>query len=229
MKILIADDHELFLNGLEFILKSEFKDSEVVLAKNYTEIFEQLDDHKDFDLIITDLAMPGANWLEALNRIHQMAGETPIIIVSAVFDKEILQKTLEVGVSGYIPKSSSNAVMVSAINLVLAGGVYIPHELLDNAVDNKEITKEIKTLQTLSDEQISPKTTKKLTPRQIEVIKGIARGLSNKLIAYELGLTEGTVKVHVTVILKVLGVNNRTAAVMEAVKNGYISKSEVNL
>lgn len=229
MKILIADDHELFLNGLEFVLETEFKDSEVVLAKNYTEIFEQLAAHKNFDLIITDLAMPGANWLEALNRIHQMAGETPIIIVSAVFDKEILQKTLEVGVSGYIPKSSSNAVMLGAINLVLAGGVYIPHELLDNTVNNKEITKEIKTLQTLSDEQVSKKSTKKLTPRQIEVIKAIARGLSNKLIAYELGLTEGTVKVHVTVILKVLGVNNRTAAVMEAVKNGYISKSEVNL
>ena len=229
MKILIADDHELFLNGLEFVLETEFKDSEVVLAKNYTEIFKQLDAHKNFDLIITDLAMPGANWLEALNRIHQMAGETPIIIVSAVFDKEILQKTLEVGVSGYIPKSSSNAVMLGAINLVLAGGVYIPHELLDNTVNNKEITKEIKTLQTLSDEQVSKKSTKKLTPRQIEVIKAIARGLSNKLIAYELGLTEGTVKVHVTVILKVLGVNNRTAAVMEAVKNGYISKSEVNL
>ena len=173
--------------------------------------------------------MPGANWLEALNRIHQTVGETPIIIVSAVFDKEILQKTLDIGVSGYIPKSSSSAVMLSAINLVRAGGVYIPHELLNNAISNKEITQEIKALQTLSDDSASRKTIKKLTPRQIEVIKCIARGLSNKLIAYELGLTEGTVKVHVTVILKTLGVTNRTAAVMEAVKNGYISKSDVNL
>ena len=229
LKILIADDHELFLNVLEFILKSEFKDVDIVLAKNYTEIFTQLEKYKNFDLIVTDLAMPGANWLEALNRIHQFVGETPIIIVSAVFDKEILQKTLEVGVSGYIPKSSSNAVMLSAINLVRAGGVYIPHELLDNAVNNKEINQEIKTLQTLSDEHTTHKSAKKLTPRQIEVVKCIAKGLSNKLIAYELGLTEGTVKVHVTVILKILGVNNRTAAVMEAVKNGYISKEEVNL
>ncbi len=229
MKILIADDHELFLNGLEFILKSEIKDAEIVLAKNYTEIFDCLEKYKNFDLIITDLAMPGANWLEALNRIHQIAGETPIIIVSAVFDKEILQKTLEVGVSGYIPKSSSNAVMLSAINLVRAGGVYIPHELLDNPVNNKEINKEIKTLQTLSEGQAPYKSTKKLTPRQIEVIKCIARGLSNKLIAYELGLTEGTVKVHITVILKILGVTNRTAAVMEAVKNGYISNADANL
>lgn len=229
MKILIADDHELFLNGLEFILKSEIKNAEIVLAKNYTEIFDRLEKYKNFDLIITDLAMPGANWLEALNRIHQTAGETPIIIVSAVFDKEILQKTLEVGVSGYIPKSSSNTVMLSAINLVRAGGVYIPHELLDNPVNNKEINKEIKILQTLSAGQVPYKSTKKLTPRQIEVIKCIARGLSNKLIAYELGLTEGTVKVHITVILKILGVTNRTAAVMEAVKNGYISNADANL
>ena len=91
MKILIADDHELFLNGLEFILGSEFDGSEIVTAKNYTEIFEILKTKSDFDLIITDLAMPGANWLEALEKIYAGAKDTPIIIISAVFDKDILQ------------------------------------------------------------------------------------------------------------------------------------------
>lgn len=228
VKILIADDHELFLKGLEFILRSDFHDAEIIAVKNYNEIFEKLNDNTDFDLIITDLAMPGANWLKALVKMHAQAGDTPIVIVSAVFDKEILQKTLEVGVSGYIPKSSSNAVMLSAINLVRAGGVYIPSELLGDTIDNKEITQEFKKLKNLS-EEMPKKTEKKLTPRQIEVLRGIAHGLSNKMIAYELGLTEGTVKVHITVILKILGVNNRTAAVMEAVKNGYISKEEANL
>ena len=141
-----------------------------------------------------------------------------------------MQKTLEIGVSGYIPKSSPNAVILGAINLVLAGGVYIPHELLNNDLDNSEITQEFKKLKLLSDADETPKEKrKKLTPRQVDVVRAIARGLSNKVIAYELGLTEGTVKVHVTVILKVLGVTNRTAAVLEAVKQGYIQKDEVNL
>lgn len=228
MRILIADDHELFLKGLEFILQSDFDNVEITAAKSYTEIFEKLKDKNSFDLIITDLAMPGANWLEALKHIHSNAGNAPIIIISAVFDRDILQKTLDVGVAGYIPKSSSNAVILSAINLVCAGGIYIPGELLSNTLDNKEIGKEIKKLQTLSDETAT-KLEKKLTPRQIEVVRGIARGWSNKIIAYKLGLTEGTVKVHITVILKVLGVNNRTAAVMEAVKKGYLTKEEVDL
>ncbi len=228
MKILIADDHELFLQGMEFILKAEFPNVDIVTAKNYIEIFERLEQHSKFDLIITDLAMPGANWLEALKRMHDQAVDVPIVIVSAVFDKEILQKTLEVGVSGYIPKSSSNAVMLSAINLVLAGGAYIPRELLGDEVPNREITQEIKKLRQMSDD-FTHKAEKKLTPRQIDVLKSIAKGLSNKMIAWELGLTEGTVKVHITVILKVLGVTNRTAAVMEAVKKGYLSKEEVDL
>lgn len=225
MKILIADDHELFLKGLEFVLHMNFPDAEIICAQNYSQIFSCLEKQKDFDLIITDLAMPDANWFDALNKIHQTAVETPIIIISAVFDKEILQKTIEAGVSGYIPKSSSNQLMLSAINLVLAGGVYIPHDMLDNAVDNQEINQELHSLKRMM--QIKPQ--KKLTPRQVEVVKLIAKGLPNKIIAHELGLTEGTVKVHITVILKILGVNNRTGAVMEAVKNGYLKHDEVNL
>lgn len=229
MKILIADDHELFLKGLEFILQSEYPDANIVLAKDYTEIFEQLKKNTDFDLIITDLAMPGANWLEALQHIHSLAKDVPIVIISAVFDKEIVRKTIEVGVSGYIPKSSSNAVMLSAINLVKAGGVYIPHELLNDETDNKEIAGEFRKLKIMTEANHASEAKKKLTPRQVDVVRAIARGLSNKMIAYELGLTEGTVKVHVTVILKVLGVTNRVAAVMEAVKQGYITSDDVNL
>lgn len=228
MRILIADDHELFLQGLEFVLKMNFPAAEIVPVQNYTQIFSYLEKGEKFDLIITDLAMPGANWYEALTQIHELSGETPVIIVSAVFDKGIVQKTIDAGVSGYIPKSSSNQLMLSAINLVLAGGVYIPHEMLENSFDNQELSREFDSLKHLADPQIS-KPAKKLTPRQIDVIKGIAKGLPNKVIAHELGLTEGTIKVHITVILKVLGVTNRTGAVMEAVKNGYLTRDEVHL
>ena len=161
--------------------------------------------------------------------MHKMLKDTPIIVISAVFDRQIVQKTIDIGVSGYIPKSSSNEVMLSAINLVLAGGVYIPHELLNDAQTNTEFDQSLRSLKDFSSTSDVKNTDKKLTPRQIDVIKGIAKGLPNKLIAYELGLSEGTIKVHMTVILKTLGVVNRTAAVIEAVKRGYISKSEAGL
>ena len=182
-----------------------------------------------FDLVMTDLAMPGANSMDALTQMHTLLKDTPIIVISAVFDKEIVQKTIEIGVAGYIPKSSSNDLMLSAIHLVLAGGVYIPKELLDEATSSMELSKELEKLKELSSASSIKSKEKRLTPRQIDVIRGIAKGLPNKLIAYELGLTEGTVKVHITVILKTLGVLNRTAAVIEAVKRGYITKEEAGL
>lgn len=228
MNILIADDHELFLQGLQFVLKSHFENTNITAVKNYTELFEALQ-KGSFDLIMTDLAMPGANPLNALSKIHALLKDTPIIVVSAVFDKEIVQKTIEIGVAGYVPKSSSNDLMLSAIHLVLAGGVYIPKELLDEAAISSELSQEFQKLKDLSTPQPPKSKDKKLTPRQIDVIRGIAKGLPNKLIAYELGLTEGTVKVHMTVILKTLGVLNRTAAVIEAVKKGYITKEEAGL
>ena len=228
MKILIADDHELFLKGLEFILKENLSNPQLVTAQSYTDIFAVLEQQQDFDLIITDLAMPGAAWLPALNKIHTLIPETPVIIISAVFDKEILQQTLDIGVAGYIPKTASNNLIISAINLVLAGGMYIPHELLYstkiNTPENKqpEYYAPLKTLEKFA-ENNKETPQKGLTERQIDIVKCIAEGLSNKQIAYKLHLTEGTVKVHSTVILKVLNVKNRTAAIIEAAKRGYIS------
>lgn len=235
MKILIADDHELFLKGLEFILKENLPNPEITTAQNYTDIFNILEDKQNFDLIITDLAMPGANWLQALTKIHTLEPETPIIIISAVFDKEILQQTLDIGVSGYIPKTASNNLIISAINLVLAGGVYIPHELLytnplttqNNKNTQKEYIAPLKALEKFAD-STNEAPQKSLTERQIEIVKCIAEGLSNKQIAYKLNLTEGTVKVHITVILKVLNVKNRTSAVIEAAKRGYITDNLAN-
>ncbi len=229
MKILIADDHELFLKGLEFILNENLQNVELTTAQSYTDIFTTLEQNQNFDLIITDLAMPGANWLTAINKIHATLPDTPIIIISAVFDKEILQQTLDIGVAGYIPKTASNNLIVSAINLVLAGGVYIPHELLYSTKatsistnTQKEYIAPLKTLEKLSAN--APEAPKKgLTARQIDIVKCIAEGLSNKQIAYKLNLTEGTVKVHITIILKILNVKNRTSAVIEAAKRGYIA------
>ena len=103
MRILVADDHELFLKGLEFILRDNFPGVELVFAHNYPEIFKIIEKETDFNLIMTDLAMPGGRWSEAFEKIHALLPETPIAVLSAVFDKEIVQKTIDIGVSGYIP------------------------------------------------------------------------------------------------------------------------------
>lgn len=222
MKFLIADDHEMFLQGLEFVLRKEYPKAEIVLANSYTQLFEILQKHNDFDLILTDLAMPGANPLEAIERIHNICPEAPIIIISAVFEKEVLQKTFDIGVSGYVSKSFPNNIIISAINLVLAGGIYIPPEILKMSI--KLSPEPVRNL--IKDLDEGKKTTKDenrvLTPRQEEVLRCLAEGLSNKQIAYKLGLSEGTVKIHITLLMRSLDVNNRVSAVREGSKRGIL-------
>lgn len=224
MKILIADDHELFLKGLEMILVDYAKDAEILSAKDYSQLFDFISKTKNFDLILTDLAMPGAHWLEAIGKMHHELPDTPIIILSAVFDKEIVQKTLDIGAAGYIPKTSSREVIISAVNLVLSGGVYIPAELLRES--NQSELDILRSVEKLSENGDPNKNAKILSPRQIDVLKLIASGKSNKQIAFELGLTEGTVKLHVTAILRLLGVYNRTGAVSAATHLGILKKDE---
>lgn len=220
MRILIADDHELFLKGLEFILRDIFPDDEFVFAHSYTDVFKIIEKEKNFKLVLTDLAMPGANWLQGIEHIHKNLPETPIIILSAVFEKDVVQKTIEIGAAGYIPKTSPNAVIISAVNLVLSGGVYIPPELLN-------VTKESEfDLLKQTEEEMqknNPADKIDMSPRQIDVLKLMSKGLSNKQIAFDLGITEGTVKLYVTAILKILNVYNRVSAVNEARRRGLIT------
>ncbi len=223
MKFLIADDHELFLQGLEFILRKEYPQTEIVLAKSYTDIFSILGKQNGFDLILTDLAMPGADWLEAIARIHQICPDVPIVIISAVFEREILQKTYDLGVSGYVSKAFPNSLIIGAINLVLAGGVYIPPEILQMS-EKSSSEKVQKLLKDLN--QNAHKTDKSLTPRQTEVLHCLAEGLSNKQIAYKLNVSEGTVKIHITLLMRTLEVTNRTAAVRKAVQYGLLKDGE---
>lgn len=223
MKILIADDHELFLKGLEIILTDFNPSAELIKAKNYIELLDVVKNESGFDLILTDLAMPGGIWLDALKEIHDKLPEAPIIILSAVFEKEIVQKTLDLGAAGYIPKTSSNAVILSAVNLVLSGGVYIPPELLKSSTESS--LDELKKIDELNHNADLSEKIRILSPRQLDVLKLIAEGKSNKQIAYELGLTEGTVKLHVTAILKLLNVYNRTGAVAQATTLGLLKKS----
>lgn len=225
MKILIADDHELFLKGLELVLSnSDFNKAKIVCAKDYNEIFSIIAKDHDFNLIITDLAMPGAYWLDGLKAIHDQLPETPIIILSAVFDNDIIRQTINLGAAGYISKTSSNEVILSAVNLVLSGGIYVPPELLRNTP--QEEFDMLKQLESTSIDRADNEKVNILSPRQIEVLRLIAQGKSNKQIAFELGLTEGTVKLHITAILKILNVYNRTGAVAAATHLGILKNND---
>ena len=189
------------------------------MAHNYNEVFNEISKHNDFDVILTDLAMPGDIWSNAIQKIHEKHHETPIIILSAIFDKEIVQKTIEIGVAGYLSKTSSQSEILEALDLVLSGGVYLPQDFLHTQqLGNDKLLKGL-----LKETSMATSSNKRLTPRQKAVLECVAEGKANKQIAYELGLTEGTVKLHITAILKILGVYNRTAAVIEAVKLGLIS------
>lgn len=213
MRILIADDHELFLKGLEFVLQSHFPEAKIITASDYKEAFSVLENLHDFSLIITDLAMPGVNSLNGIEKIKKLANDAPVVILSAVFDQDAIQKTLEMGVSGYILKASSNSEIINALKVVLDGKVYIPKDFsaVESVIPQQPL------------EQIDKSS---FSERQLEVLQKIVEGLSNKQIAHDLSLSEGTVKFYITSILKKLNVLNRTAAGLKAVKLGLVSSKK---
>ncbi|MBQ8465602.1 MAG: response regulator transcription factor [Alphaproteobacteria bacterium] len=225
MKFLVADDHELFLRGLELVLSGKYPRAKILTAGNYLELYDIIEKESDFDVILTDLAMPGDIWNNAIAKIHNKLSDTPIIILSAIFDEEIVQKTIEIGVSGYLSKTSSHQEILDALDVVISGGAYFSKDLLQGQHIDKNSTTD-KLLLKLIEDHPQEFTTKHLTPRQKDVLEAVASGKSNKQIAYELGLTEGTVKLHLTAIFKILGVYNRMGAVLEATRLGLIYKKQ---
>lgn len=208
LNILIADDHELFLDGLRMVLGDLDDEMQIDTVRNHLELQEKADGKTLYDLILTDLAMPGLNWHESLRRLKEHYPNVPIVVLSAVSDPENVLQAIDIGASGFIPKTSSAKIILSALHLVLSGGLYLPSELLNLA--NKEET--------------APPADHKgpLTPRQLDVLRLMGQSKPNKIIARELDLSEGTVKLHVTAILKALDVTNRTGAVIAGKKLGLI-------
>ncbi len=208
LKVLIADDHDLFLTGLQMTLSDLDDNIRIESAADHRELLAKADGKTPWDLILTDLAMPGMPWHESLRLLREANPETPIVVLSAVSDHDNVTKAIDLGASGFIPKTSPSKLIISALRLVLAGGLYLPSELLA----------------TPSDKESAGENNGILTPRQLDVLKLIAQGKPNKIIANELHLSEGTVKLHVTAILKALNVINRTGAVSAARNMGLIEK-----
>lgn len=219
MKILIADDHELFRDGLRHVLEQLDGGTVVVEASDYHQAMALVETESDIGIVLLDLSMPGMPWNEGLQALRQKLPEdVPLIVLSASDDRLHVLQAVNLGAAGFIPKTSSSRVMLSALKLVLSGGVYLPPALLDQ--DSRGYGDG-------QTEAPAPEGAASfLTPRQREVLALLGQGKSNKEIARVLHLAEGTVKLHVTAILKALNVNNRTRAVVAASQLGLNTQSE---
>jgi DNA-binding NarL/FixJ family response regulator len=212
MKILIADDHSLIRSGLRSELAGLAPAITFVEAWDLDSLRDALDAHRDADLALVDLGMPGMDGVRSIERLRADHPTLPLVVVSASDDAERVRGVLRAGAAGFIPKSSMVQLVLPALRLVLAGGQYVPQQLLDagEREPRASAAKSAASIAAQSDRLAV------LSPRQREVFDLLARGLSNKRIARELDISEGTVKSHVATIFDLLNVHNRVAAVAEA-------------
>ena len=212
MKVLIADDHALFRDGLSVHLERIDPQAVIFQAGNFSQALKIADDEKKLDLVIMDLDMPDMNWEEAIKDIKEKSSDARFVIMSASEDNRNIRKSLEYGVCGYIPKRSETKVVTGALKLIMDGGTYLPPSVLEQNSSASGLSKNT----------VPSGTGKKLTNRQSQVLELVAQGMSNKQIAYEMGVSEATVKLHINALLRAVGATNRTQAVIIAQKMGLI-------
>lgn len=209
MKLLVVDDHALFREGLCHVLEGMPEKVTIVEAADYDSALSHMTQNLDPDLILLDLQLPGKDGFALLALLSRDYPATPVVILSASSDRDDMQRALKAGAMGFIPKETTSKVLLNAIQLILSGEVYVPTHMM------------------MSDEkQQDSSAYKTLTLRQNQVLSLMALGHSNKAIAKELDVAEATVKMHVTSILKLLGVKSRTQAVVLAEKKGLLNKDE---
>jgi len=205
MKILIADDHPLFREALCRAVQSLYPQAEVLDADSVTALQQLIEQHHGADLLLLDLHMPGASGFSALVHIRATHPSLPVVVISGNEDPGVMQRAIAHGASGYIPKATSAEQMGTAIQTVLDGDIWFPSGV---GRDSK----------LAADEADIARRVRELTPHQFRVLMMLADGLLNKQIAYELGVSEATVKAHMTSVMKKLGVSNRTQAVLAAAR-----------
>ena len=204
-RLVIADDHPLFRGALREAVSGLFAESDIAEAGSFDEVVKLLDRGGDVDLVLLDLAMPGVRGFSGLMYLRAQYPSVPVVVVSANDDPAVIRRCMDFGASGFIPKTVGAEAMRSAVAAVLAGGVWTPPDV-DFATAADATTAEL--VQRLA----------ALTPQQVRVLMMLSEGLLNKQIAYELNVSEATVKAHVSAILQKLGVESRTQAVIAAAK-----------
>lgn len=209
MHILLIDDHPLFRSGIAAVVAELAASIQCTEASSCEEALRVIGGGAQFELILLDLNLPGMDGLTGLAKLREATPDTPIVMLSATENTAKIKQAISAGAMGYIPKSSGRDIILNALRLVLSGGVYLPINLL-HTVD--EVNKS------------NPDANGDgLTTRQHEVLSLLVKGKSNKEIAYQLGMAENTVRVHVAAILKFLNVKNRTEAGYAAMHRGILA------
>lgn len=204
-RLVIADDHPLFRGALREAVGGLFPRVDIAEAGSFDEVARLLDSGGDVDLILLDLNMPGVRGFSGLMYLRAQYPSVPVVVVSATDDPTVIRRCMDFGASGYIPKTLDVEGMRGAIATVLKGGVWTPPDIDLEAGTDAEAAELMGRLATL-------------TPQQVRVLMMLSEGLLNKQIAYELNVSEATVKAHVSAILQKLGVESRTQAVIAAAK-----------
>jgi DNA-binding NarL/FixJ family response regulator len=203
-RLLIADDHPLFRGALREAVSGQLK-ADVAEAGTFDETVEILERGGEVDLVLLDLSMPGARGFSGLMYLRAQYPGVPVAVVSANDDPAIIRRCMDFGASGFIPKTLGVDSMRGAVSRILNGGVWTPPDVDLSARSDAEAAELMARMATL-------------TPQQVRVLMMLSEGLLNKQIAYQLGVSEATVKAHVSAILQKLGVESRTQAVIAAAK-----------
>ena len=204
-RLVIADDHPLFRDALRQAVAGVVASARIDEAGSFEELTALLDQDSDVDLVLLDLTMPGISGFSGLIYLRAQFPAIPVVIVSASDDGGTIRQSLDFGASGFIPKRFGVDTLRDAITKVLGGDVWVPADTDLSSATDPELVR-------LRDRLVT------LTPQQVRVLMMLSEGLLNKQIAYELGVSEATIKAHVSAILQKLGVESRTQAVIAAAK-----------
>jgi DNA-binding NarL/FixJ family response regulator len=218
MKILVVDDHPLIREALRGVFQELQRAAGVIEASDSQQAMQLVAEHHDLELILLDLNLPDRDGFSVLSELRELHPEIAVVVLSGVQDRNSVAKALDLGAVGFIPKTGQREVMVSALQLVFAGGIYIPPEILDRGQIPAPLSP---TATRLGLQSAAKPADLGLTERQVDVLSLMMQGKSNKAICRVLDLAEPTVKNHVTAIFKALKVTNRTEAVIAASELGW--------
>ena len=199
--IIIADDHPLFRSALSSTLSRTLNEPKIIEAEDFNSLQSSIEQYSNANLVLLDLNMPGTEGFSSLVFLTAHYPQVPVMIVSAMEEPDIMRRAVDHGASGFLPKSASIETMSEALLTVLSGDIWLPEGVPETSTTNEA---ELSIAEALT----------RLTPQQFRVANMVSQGLLNKQIAYELSVTEATIKAHMTEIFRKLGVHSRTQAAM---------------